>query len=342
MTLRFIILISTIQFFIFHDSVNATSPDETTLDRMIVNSLQEHWVVAIGENHGHLALHNKIIESLAKPQVGLIVDDIVVEFGNSLYQSVIDKYIDGEDISYSLVQPAFRNTVVSPNTVWDSPIYADFFKKIRNLNQTRQDGRKYRVVLGDTAVDWSLVKSRKDLIPFYNRSKSIYEKVKTEVLKKGRRAILVAGGAHLTRRNMTHKNKHGVTWAEVSVVSRLELFYPNAVFVIRSLGKGRGLDHQKFVDTSLGSILLTKDPRVANVSANAMSTMKNMDGTPFDAYGDATLSDIVDAVIYWGAETVEQFVEPTNEVYLDDDYWNELNRRSILLRKKAMDPSLRE
>ena len=46
------------------------------------------------------------------------------------------------------------------------------------------------------------------------------------------------------------------------------------------------------------------------------------------------LGELVDAVIYWGPGKENHFAEPSSAVYLDEDYWNELNRRSLLLRKQ--------
>ena len=70
--------------------------------------------------------------------------------------------------------------------------------------------------------------------------------------------------------------------------------------------------------------------------------MRNTDGSPFDAYGAATLGDLVDAVIYWGPEEANHFADAPSSVYLDDVYWDQLNRRSLLRRGQPMDTNLRE
>lgn len=38
------------------------------------------------------------------PIDGKVVNDIVVEFGNSLYQDVMDRYVRGEDVRYSTLR----------------------------------------------------------------------------------------------------------------------------------------------------------------------------------------------------------------------------------------------
>ena len=313
-----------------------------SLNQVVTKALATHWIIALGENHRHLELHQQIGQLLADPKVQALVDDIVVEFGNSRYQEAVDRYISGENVAFDTVQPAFRNTISSPGTVWDSPVYADFFKQVRKLNQQRKDGKKYRVVLADSPVIWQQVKSRDDIKPFYNRSESIFKRVKSQVLKKGRRAILIAGGAHLTRQNMIRTSKHGYKRAEVSVVARLALHYPGVTFVIRSLGNGRGIEHDKFTDIKPGAVLYASNPRIKNISANAISSMRNMDGSPFSAYGSATIGTLVDAVIYWGPKKNNHFVDGPASIYQNEQYWAELNRRSLLLRGKPMDPEYRE
>ena len=310
-----------------------------SLPEVVTQALESKWVVAIGENHGHVELHEALIELMADPGVQAVVDDWVVEFGNGFYQEVVDRYIRGDEVPQASVRLAWRNAVISPNTVWDSPVYERFFQAIREVNRERRDGRQYRVVLGDSAVDWTTIHSREDLRPFFGRSQAMVDAVTNEVLKQGRKAVLVAGGAHLTRRNMVRMSRHGVPRAEVSVVSRLALHYPGTLFVIRSLGRG---PQTLSLDAEPGSVMPTSDSRLRAIPANTVSSMRNRDGSPFDAYGDATLEQLVDAVIYWGPEADNHFAEPNPSTYRDETYWRELNHRSLLLRGQAMDPALRQ
>ncbi len=138
-------------------------PEEAAV--AIAGALDSVWVVAIGESHGHADLHDLLIEVLADERIRARVDDIVVEFGNARYQEVIDRFVRDEPVPYDSVRLAWRNTVVSPNTVWDSPIYERFFQEVQRLNRESPDGRLYRVLLADSPVDWSSVESIDDLTP---------------------------------------------------------------------------------------------------------------------------------------------------------------------------------
>lgn len=305
----------------------------------IVSALDSVWVVAIGENHRHVELHGEILTALEDPAVQAVVDDIVVEFGNSLYQPVIDRWVDGEAVPNDSVRMAWQNTVISPNTVWDSPPYATLYHAVRRINQRRTDGRAYRLILGDTPVEWDDVSVRSDVAGFFGRSQSMADAVAGEVLRHGRKALLIAGGAHLTRRNMVRRNRAGVPIAERSVASRIEARFPGTLFIIRSLARSGSLDLSPLRPERGLRFAPTSDPELRGLMANEVSTMRNADGSPFTAYGDATLADLVDAVLLWSADEVS-FADAPPETY-DDGYWTELNRRSQIVREQPLDPSVR-
>lgn len=309
------------------------------LTREIVSALDTVWVVAIGENHRHIELHEELRAALEDPAVQSLVDDIVVEFGNSLYQPLVDRWVAGEAVPLDSVQLAWRNTVISPNTVWDAAPYPALFDAARRINAERTDGRAYRVVLGDTPVRWDSITQRSDLSAFFGRSQSMADAVANEVLRHGRKALLIAGGAHLTRRNMVRLNRAGVPIAERSVASRIEARFPGSMFVIRSIARTGTLDLGRIQPDRGVRFASTSSPEFRELAANDVSTMRNADGSPFSAYGDATLAQLVDAILVWGPDRIT-FAEPPPGTY-DDEYWAELNRRSHIVRGQPLDPSLR-
>ena len=88
------------------------------------------------------------------------VNDVVIEFGNPLYQSTLDSYIAGEEVPFEQVSLVWRNTVKVGS--WDSPIYQHFLEAVRRVNKGLPADRKLRVVAGDSAIDWKKVHSRSD------------------------------------------------------------------------------------------------------------------------------------------------------------------------------------
>lgn len=310
----------------------------------IIAAFEQVSLVAIGENHGHQQLYDFLGTLLKEPALQEAVDDIVVEFGNPFYQDVLDRYMQGEDVPFDSVRLVWRNTIVSPNTVWDSPVYEGFFRTIRAINETLPQEQQYRVLAGDTPVDWDQLKQKEDVFALFTptRDEHFFQVVRHEVLKKKRKALLLAGGVHMSRSNMVHENKSGLRWAEVSATSLINLFYPGSVFVIGSMGKAKALDHERLATVPVGSLIPVQETWIGVLEANVITNMRNYDGTPFTKYGEARLEDMVDAILYWGKPDAFIKAEPSAQTYQDEAYWQALNRRSLLLRGQPMDESLRQ
>lgn len=85
--------------------VGAVLRDAVPIDPIegLVEAFASHGVVAIDEGvgHGHEQGHAFLRALVDDPRLAGIVDDIVVEWGNSLFQDVIDKYTSGEEVSFS-------------------------------------------------------------------------------------------------------------------------------------------------------------------------------------------------------------------------------------------------
>src|SRR5690606_6237665 len=79
-------------------SPSARAAPATPVDpvQAIVAAYDGHQIVALGEgNHGNLPGHALRLQLIRDPRFRDKVQDIVVEFGNSRYQDVIDRYIGG-------------------------------------------------------------------------------------------------------------------------------------------------------------------------------------------------------------------------------------------------------
>jgi len=166
----------------------------------VLRAFDTHNIVMFGEYHACKEEHEWLRALAGTPEFDDRVDDIVVEFGNSLYQKSVDRYIAGENVPFAQVQQAWRNMAGSIGP--PSPVYEAFFKAVRETNLKRRGKHQLRVVLGDPYADWDAIKDREDLGPFLsNRDSWFASVVKDEVLAKKRRALLVMGWGHFLRRN---------------------------------------------------------------------------------------------------------------------------------------------
>ncbi len=123
------------------------------------------------------------------------VNDIEVEFGNSLYQPMLDRYIAGKDVPFTEVQKVWRKDgQPAPGA---SAFVEQFFPLVRALNQKLPPGRRLRVLAGDPPVDWDQIKSTEDIIRLVHRDASIAAVMEKEVLSKHRKALVLFGTFHL-------------------------------------------------------------------------------------------------------------------------------------------------
>lgn len=150
------------------------------------------------------------------------VNDIEVEFGNSLYQPMLDRYIAGENVPFTEVQKVWRK--MGQPASGASGFVEQFFPLVRALNQKLPPERRVRVLAGDSPVDWDQIKSIDDVVRLVHRDASIASVMEKEVLSKHRKALMLLGTFHLM---------HGTG---DSAVSLYEKDYPNLTFVITELG----------------------------------------------------------------------------------------------------------
>ena len=84
----------------------------------LLDALESHDVVALGDPHGDERAHAFRLALIRDAQLVAAVDDIVVEWGNALYQDVIDQYVNGADVSLEDLRPAWQNTTQPTNLAW--------------------------------------------------------------------------------------------------------------------------------------------------------------------------------------------------------------------------------
>jgi hypothetical protein len=76
----------------------------------ILAAFDKYEVVAMPAAHGMKDLDDLILSLIRNSTFRERVNDIEVECGNSLYQSVLDRYIAGEEVPFGEVRKVWRNT----------------------------------------------------------------------------------------------------------------------------------------------------------------------------------------------------------------------------------------
>jgi len=166
----------------------------------ILAAFDRYPLVAIGETHGLKELGDFYQALVRAPGFAEKADAIVVEFGNAFYQDVIDRYVAGEDVPHEQLSHVWRDVVGAGFGALDAPMYEGFFTAVREVNQTLPEAQRLRVFLGDPPLDWSTVSSAADIdSAMQQRDSHFASVVENQVLKPGLKALIIIGGAHLSR-----------------------------------------------------------------------------------------------------------------------------------------------
>jgi hypothetical protein len=165
----------------------------------MVEAINTHTIVMFGETHANKQEYSWLCSLVRDPAFHARVDDIVVEFGNSLFQKSVDGWIADEDVPLAQVQKAWRNVVGAVGPV--SPVYGEFYQAVRESNRM-SGSHKVRLLLGDPYADWEKIKDAEGLGPFVaHRDEWYAQVVKDQVLAKDHHALLIMGAGHFRRAN---------------------------------------------------------------------------------------------------------------------------------------------
>jgi hypothetical protein len=165
----------------------------------IVEAARRSRVVLIGEQHGSPQLHRFLRRLVSDESLRHVVDDVVVEFGNSRYQAAVDAYIAGRPVPRSRIRPAWELT--TQGSVWLDPVYEAFFRSVRARNRGLAPSQQLRVLLGDPPITPEQLRDPRVLDLFVvQRDLHLASVIQREVIARGRRAIVIAGAGHVFRR----------------------------------------------------------------------------------------------------------------------------------------------
>jgi hypothetical protein len=272
------------------------------------------------EDHRIVALMSPVVGSfvfdlIADRRFPDKVDDIVVECGNAFYQPLLDRYIAGEDVD---ARKVWRDTT-QPSCGYSS-YYETLFPLVRRINERLPADRKMRVLAGDPPVDWSTVRGPADVE--LDRDEHIASVVRTEVLAKGRKALLLFGLRHLVRGNGEN------------AVTKYERDYPGVTYVVAY--------HRRFEQDN--------DRLETRMATWPVPSLVPFEGTWLGALPATYFPDTEDAppgahgypgadvYLYLGRRDV-LLAEPISvRAALDTAYLAELNRRADLLGRPADSP----
>lgn len=277
----------------------------------MIQAISSHQVVMFGETHGNKQEYEWLCQLVRDPRFAEQTDDIVVEFGNSLYQKTVDRYIAGENVPLAQVQKGWRNVIGAVGPV--SPVYGELYKAIRESNLERRDGHKIRLLLGDPYGDWDKINNAEDLGPYLGHREQWYAQVvKDEVLAHHHRALLIMGAGHFARRSGPGIVEQSIRTAGVQPY--LVVFGTNAVNSYDDIDP-------RLDAWSLPAIVPLPGTWVGELPANPVLTGGVV------APNSQKMEDVADAMLYVGPrDKLTQLFVPRSEL-VDTGYGKEIERR---------------
>jgi len=202
-------------------------PDEAAgrdaIVRTLIAAFDQVDIVALGEAHMRRVDSDLRIALVCHRDFAKKVRSIVVEFGSTTEQSTLDRYIRGENVSEAELKQVWNTTTQAANRFLDSPVYADFFAAVRDVNSRLSADSRIRVFGGDPG-------------PGDNRSRetAAISVLKEQVLQKHGKALLIYGAAHFY---LTGPPDYLASMGEdIGLARRLEIEYPGRTFAVIRVG----------------------------------------------------------------------------------------------------------
>lgn len=187
----------------------------------IVEAFKTHQVVMLPGGHGSRMFHDLLLAILRDPRVQGTVADVVVEFGSSRYQDLIDRYVRGDALEASAIRRAWQDTT-NPGVANDGPYVEEFYHAVRALNAPLPKEKRFRILGGDPPIDWANVVSAADIRKWtVRRDTFAADLIHREVVERGRRALVVYGHLHFPRKEVL-ANYDMSDWQVQTMTSLLE------------------------------------------------------------------------------------------------------------------------
>jgi hypothetical protein len=288
--------------------------------RGIFAAMERYPLVGVAALDNLQELHDFLGALLFHPALPSGLTDVVVEFGNALYQDLADRFIlQDQPVAAADLAQIWRTT---GDPLWDAPVFEQFYRNVRAINWMRPPNRRIRVLLGLPPFDPARVRGPADraYLDAYEPQYDAHIAAVTgrEVVARGRRALLVAGAGHLLRGLHADQFPHLPNAASL-IVQR----YPGSLFVVDTLAVSSAPSPEPAVQWLQRTLHRWPRPAVASLAGTWLGavTQSSTDGevnwganralTPAAARYEAQ----ADAVLYLGPAEILTASRPDPAIY---------------------------
>jgi hypothetical protein len=165
----------------------------------VLAALRTSPLVGLSDYHALAEEEDFYVSLLSDPRFPKQVRNIVVEFGNASQQATIDRYVNGENVSYNDLRKVWGDTSY---VGWFPTVtalgYLNFYAAVRATNLKLPVEDRIHVWLGGRPVDWSKISAKEDLSKVVGGQADRYtaDLIEEQILKKGGKAVVIYGTFH--------------------------------------------------------------------------------------------------------------------------------------------------
>ena len=168
----------------------------------VVRSILAAWktadVVCLGEDHGRHYDSELRIALVRHSDFPRTVRVVVIEFANPVHQDHLDRFIlGGAAMSREELAPVWRDATGAE--VWESTIYEQFLRAVRDVNLGLNPDQRVRVLAGDGKIDWLKITTPEQLVPLMNRGGNIRNIIAEHVLEPRVKGLAIYGAGHCSK-----------------------------------------------------------------------------------------------------------------------------------------------
>ena len=160
-----------------------------------------HQFVFMGSTHGWKKQHDFQLCLLSRSAFQQRVTDVMVEWGNPVYQDLVDRYLlTLEPIPIDSLAPVWINTD-APDLWGRLTLMPAFYKAVRTINERLPPARRIRVIGGNEPIDWSKVQSQEDVASYpYKSNWAAHVIMEHYAPDQSRKLFVIYGEGHVNRR----------------------------------------------------------------------------------------------------------------------------------------------
>ncbi len=299
----------------------------------MIETFQHYNIIGLGEGlHGLENSHRFFQMLFDNKKIQSLINFIIVEFANTDYQDIIDKFIFGENVEIQDIRKIWRESTQCIGSFGEAPVYLNLLKKIRNINLTLPNDKKIRVLGGDPSIDWNTIHNLDD----YRKKIELRKIFPAHLAMKygvlgNQKVLFIYSGLHLTK--ISDETSPETHW---SITTHINKKYPGAMKVIEILNT-KELHLQKETENwPLYSIIDVQENFSGELPAEKLFPEMYNDKGKVILYRGYKIKDLFDALLYVGPTKKWKISEIPNNIFSDEKFLIELNRRREILGLKPV------